>query len=200
MATPRKKSPRTAAGGARKAKPGKLAIEVPALASAVNAWVKAKAAIAQAEDAMSDAEAAILPRAEEARLQACLATGEYQPTVVVNGKVSITQSKRCRSIPAEDLPSLRKVFGDETERMFSVRTSIKLKEEVLESSEALEAFMEAIGRDALRKWFDVTKTVEATEAFHVERSTQADTSTKAREAIEEGLVVPAKATLRLAKG
>ncbi len=181
-----------------KAKKEKHEFTDPKLEKYVEQWVDAKSRKDQAEQDIAEAEAEILPRSEEERIKASQAEGANQSTVVVNGKLAISQNKRFRNITAEALAELQKTFGSDSDRFFRTRTEVKVKESILENEELAAQLTAAIGEENLAKFFDVTETVVASEAFHVERSTNPECSKKAKTCIDQGLITPYKATVKLA--
>lgn len=181
-----------------KAKKEKHEFSDSSLNGAVEQWIKAKALLTQSEQDLAEAEATILPRAEEERVKASLEAGSNQTTVIVNEKLSVSQSKRYRALTPDALDGLNKIFGVDTGRLFKARLSIKVKDSVLSDEALTQKLVDAIGEDNIGRFFDVTETTEVTEAFHVERSTNPALADKANEAMKEGLVSPVKASVKLA--
>lgn len=159
MPAPRKKAARSTAGKAKKPKKEKHAFNDPALASSVNQWVEAKAASEQAEEDLAEAEAVILPRVEEERVKASVASGECVVTVVVNGKISVAQGKRYKAVSAEDAATLRKRFGADAKRYFPTRRSLSVKADIAEDDEQLQEVLDALGSELLERFFVVRRTL-----------------------------------------
>lgn len=183
---------------ATKAKPAKHEFHDETLDRAVSQWISAKARKDQAEQELAEAEGDILPKAEVARVEASVNAGSNQTTVVVNGKLSVSQSVRYRTVKAESVAELQEIFGDNAPRYFRTKLMIKVKDSVAENEALCQALVEAIGAENIGKYFDVTESVEVTEAFHTERSTDPKLAKKANGAIERGLVAPYKAAVKLA--
>lgn len=187
-----------AAPKATKAKPAKHEFHDKALEKAVSQWISAKGRMQQAEQELAEAEAEILPKAEEARIEASMTAGSNQTTVVVNGKLSVSQSMRYRTVKAEAMADLSEAFGENAPRYFRTKLSIKVKETVADNEALCQALVEAVGAENIGKYFDVTESVEVTEAFHTERATNPKMAKRAIDVIARGLVAPYKAAVKLA--
>jgi len=186
-----------AAKPAKKGKTEKHAFSQDRLDDFVKQWIEAAAAEKQAKQDKAEAEAEILPAAEEERLKASLSSGANQSTVIVNGKLAVSQSKRYTKVPAENLPELREIFGDAAERFFKTRMNVSVKPSIMDNEAKLNELVDAIGAENIEKFFDVVQDIEVTEAFHNARSTDIDVQKKSTRAIEDGLVRPYKAAVKL---
>ena len=182
---------------AAKAKDEKYSFTDTTLTTAVEQWVRAKSTLTQAEQDMAEPEAEILPRTEDERIKASLQAGSNQTTVILNDKLSISQSKRYKTVSPEVVSDLQASFGTDADRYFRTKMAIKVKESIIADEAAVAELAAAVGEENLGKFFDVTETIEVSEAFHTERATVPALADKAKEAMAKGLVSPYKASIRL---
>jgi CxxC motif-containing protein len=165
---------------------------------AVKRWMKAAASEKQAKTDKAEAEAEFLPAVEDERVSASIGAGTNLTTVILNGKLAISKSKRYSPVTKEALPELNEIFGENAKRFFKTRMDVSVKDEWLKSDEKAQELIDAIGAENVQKFFNIKTSVVVTDAFHTERSTNQDVAVKAKKAIDEKLVKPYKAAVKLA--
>lgn len=166
--------------------------------SAIEQWVKAAAAEKSAKTDKAEAESEFLTTVEDKRIDASTAAGQNLTTVLLNGKLSISKSKRYSKVEPEHLPALQEIFGEkDAERYFRTKLNVAVKPAVLDNEEKAAKLIELIGPH-IEEFFDVVETLEVMEVFHNERSTNPDVAEKAQKALDERLVKNAKAAVKLA--
>lgn len=183
---------------ATKKKSDKVELNDSQFDSAIDQWVKAKAAEKQAAQDMSEAENEFLGACEEARITGSTEAGQVLTTVLLNNKLSVSKSKRYSKVDSEQLPNLVQIFGEaNAERYFRTRLAVSVKPEVLASEEKAAKLIELIGPH-IDEFFDVVESMEVMEIFHTERSTNPQIAEQAKKAMDEGLIKNAKAAVKLA--
>lgn len=181
-----------------KKKSDKIELNEPQFDGAIEQWVKAAAAEKTAKADKAEAESEFLDTVEAKRIDASVNAGQNLTTVLLNGKLSISKSKRYSKVEPEHLPALKEIFGEkDAERYFRTRLNVAVKPSVLDSEEKAAKLIELIGPH-IEEFFDVVETLEVMEVFHNERSTNPDVAEKAGKAMDERLIKNAKAAVKLA--
>jgi hypothetical protein len=171
-------------------------VEIPGIDMEVRAWMDAHKAEKDAIAKKAQAEAKIIPVAEDERIKASMAKGENASSVRINGKILVSVQDRYKKIPADAADEIRKVVGSDFDRLFRDKTTISLTDEAVASEEVLGKLMTAVGEENFGRWFKVEQTIEPTEAFHNGRSTDKKLNDAYKTLKDKGLVENYKAAVK----
>ena len=185
-------------------------IEDENVAQLIGQWQDSKKREKQAVADRGVVEAALIPVCKEARRDYIRSVGSNVTSIKVNGQLTFTvKEKACYSkIPAftqdptdpeelvDNSEELRGVFGDEYDRLFFVRTSIKLTEAAAGDSAILDKLAEAFGADRIAEIFLVEQTIEPSPALIAERDLNLNTSKMHDRAIQDGLLKQQKPSFK----
>lgn len=173
-------------------------VDRPDLNDAIDKWLEAAKMEKDAKAMKSQAEGVILPEAEEERVKASQDAGEYNSSVKINGKITVSVQSRYTNIGTEHEETLREAAGDRYDEFFKEKTEVSLKPSLLEDEEAMGKIIEAVGEENFARFFDVKQAITPTKAFHEQRSTSKDVRELFERLNDEGIVKPYKAAVKKA--
>jgi hypothetical protein len=167
------------------------------LSDPVDKWLEADKMEKDSKALKEQVETVALPEFEAERLKACQRDGEFHSSIKVNGKVTVSVQHRYSSISPDTEAELKKVVGDRYGEFFKAKSSVELTKEAMQDETFLGKVMEAVGAD-FAKFFKVTDEITVTEAFHEQSSTNSVVAEMAKKLIGEGLIKPAKPSIKRA--
>lgn len=182
------------------AKPSKSktpVVELPNHKAAIDAWLKAHADEKDAKARMATAEQDFLGDAEDARVGECRRDGKFHTSVKLNGQVTVSVQNRYSPIDPKEYGELEKAFGNKAEDFFKSKTEISLTDAALNDETLLQKLIAAVGEDKVATYFNVKQFVQPTELFHETRALNAEVGEKAKKLIDEGIIRPFKASVKV---
>jgi len=167
------------------------------LSEPIDKWLEADKMEKDGKALKEQAEQVLLPDFEDERVRVCQGDGQFHSSIKINGKVTISVQHRYSSISPDMEDQLKEVVGDRYDEFFKAKSSVALTKEAMEDETFLGKIMEAVGED-FSKYFAVTDEITVTKAFHEQRSTNQEVAKLADKLVGEGLIKPAKPSVKRA--
>jgi hypothetical protein len=175
-------------------------VDLPGLKDAIQKFLDAAKAEKEAIARKKIAEQEIRPLAEDAKAEACQKSGSYDSSVILNGKVIVTQQNRFKTIATDEEDMLRRIFGDEQyDEFFGQTTKVAFTKDLLDDEEMLTKVLGAIQGvvgEEFGKFFEVKTYLEPNEAYAKARICNPEVREQAKRAEGEDLCVPYSATIK----
>lgn len=163
----------------------------------IGQWKQAHRAKKQAESVMKAAEAKILKLGEKARLEAC-GDGHFSSSIKLNDKLILSTQNRYSAIPTDHMGRIEELFDEDAEKYFETTTAVALSPAALADENIVAKLIEAVGQENFGRYFEVKQNVKPTVKFHELRSTDPAVREKAETLQDEGILRPAKPSLKIA--
>lgn len=164
----------------------------------IDSWLDGRRMVKEGETKMSVAELSILPKAEKLRVEQSLRDGELHSSIKINEKITITAANRYSAVASENFALLKKEFGDRTGDYFLTQVDLSLTAEALADAEVIKKLLKTFGSD-FTKYFNLKNSFKPTENFHRDRVLNAEVRGKADVLIAEGVIKPAKSSIKSAE-
>lgn len=179
-------------------KSGVINTESSELEPKINSWLDGRKMVKDGEAKMAVAEISILPKAETLRVEQSLRDGELHSSIKINEKITITAANRYSSVGSEHAELLKEKFGDRTGDYFLTQVDLSLTAEALTDSEVIKKLLKMFGAD-FSKYFSIKSSFKPTDSFHRDRVLNETTRKKAEALIAEGVIKPAKSSIKSAE-
>lgn len=173
-------------------------VTAPALQGAINDWIQADGDLKDAQARKETAELAILPQAENLRIDECRREGKFHSSIKLGGEKTVlvsTQNKYSK-VDSANRETLEEAFGDKTDEYFKAKMEIELTEEALKDEGILQKLIAAVGQENLAKYFKVEQFIMPTETLHEARATDPEIEAKAKTLMDAGILKPYKASVK----
>lgn len=180
-----------------KSKSSKPGIDDPEIDEAINTFITQKAAAETAETLRDQAKDQIIARVGPMRLALCVANSAVAPSVLVNGKLTLTQTCKYCVVPQERAEDLAAAFGDDFDRFFRQTLGISLKPDSANNPEVLTALIERLGPEFFQEHFAVRRDLVVTDVFHNAYTTKPDVQETAKPFLDDQTIRPYAPSLRI---
>lgn len=159
-------------------------------------WLAAKRATQQAEDAQKALELEMRQRGFEMLRRHCVAVGEAESTVKMNGIVTGTQKAQYSDIPFGCEQAVRLAFPEKADTYMTRHVTLTLKESAAANPEVQAKLLAAFGEAGFAELFDATIKFRVTKAFHSDFMTDEKVYERAKPLVDEGVINPYAFSLR----
>lgn len=161
----------------------------------IETWLAGRRKKKEGESMMAGAEVELLPAAEGLRIGQCHTDAEFHSSVNINGRLMATTMNKYSKVPMEAYDRLKATFGERVNDYFKPEVSLEMTPDALADEKVVKTLIEVFKGDFLR-YFKLDRHLKPTEAFHKDRIMSQATKEKADELLQEGLIKPAKLTLK----
>jgi hypothetical protein len=182
----------------KSAKGKSKALEIPvsdvALVKKINTWLDSNKQVTLHEAKMEVSKVDILDFAIKSHATHAVESSTVPATVNLvtpNGSLSIDLAKnQYGKIPSTNEEDLKKIFGDDFEKCFKHKLSVKLTEAALNDKDILTVLIKAVGVPNFKKYFEVENNLVPTEVMHEGRFLDPKVKKMFTEAKDAKLVTP----------
>ena len=196
------------ASGAKKKKATKSKSKTPVIdltdeneVEAIAQWLDAKEREKTAKSDKELAQEVLMSSAMAKRREHIQESGSHTRAVKLNGKITMTCSKRYSDIPTDNEEELREIFGDEEyDKFFVTNTQISFKNP--DDTEVLTKIVEAIGAENFHDVFEIIQTIKPNgheqelPPLVAKRDSDPEVAEKHDQAVDEGLIKPYSPSFR----